>query len=193
MSRRLPILFLAILCAACAKKSMPPLPGDSVSADAAVTLATPKLTSGVSTSPPTIEPLGAIESRLFPVDVVMEHQGAIALDAAQRDAITKEVARAQTDLVKLQFDLEAEKEKLVKVLDPAKVDEAKAKDAAASLMERENRIKATHLAMLVRIKNVLTPDQQQKLKTLRDGDRCPPLPPPPPLIVGDGGRKDLGF
>lgn len=182
MTRRHLFFFLAMLLAGCAKRSMPPLPGDSVSTDAAVTLSPPKLTSGVSTASRTTEPLGAIESRLFPVDLVMEHQGEIALDAAQRDAITKEVARAQTDLVKLQWELEAEKEKLVKILDVAKVDETKAKDAAASLMERENRIKSTHLGMLVRVKNVLTAEQQQKLKTLRAGDGCAPT------TSGDAGR-----
>lgn len=172
MNRILLLVFLTLL-AACAKRAAPPLPGDSVSADAAVSLATPKLANA---APTRAEPLGAIEARVFPVDLVMEHQAAIALDAAQKDAITKEVARAQAELVKLQFDLEAENEKLVKILDGSKVDEAKAKDAAAALMTKENAIKAAHLAMLVRIKNVLTPDQQQKLKTLREGDRC-----------GDGG------
>jgi Spy/CpxP family protein refolding chaperone len=166
-------LLAALLLFACAKRAAPPLPGDSVSADAAVSLAAPKLSVG-GASPRPAEPLGAIEARVFPVDLVMEHQADIALDSAQRDAITKEVARAQADLVKLQFDLEAEKEKLVKVLDGAKVDEAKSKDAAAALMAKENAIKAAHLAMLVRIKNVLTAEQQQKLKALREDPRCEP-------------------
>jgi len=172
MNRTLVLLLAAPLLAAllfgCAKRAAPPLPGDSVSADAAVSLATPKLQPAA----PRAEPLGAIEARVFPVDLVMEHQADIALDPAQKDAITKEVAKAQADLVKLQFDLEAEKEKLAKILDGAKVDEAKAKDAAAALMIKENAIKAAHLAMLVRIKNVLTADQQKKLAALREDGRC---------------------
>jgi hypothetical protein len=176
MTKRILLVLSALTLFACAKRAPPPLPGDSVAADAAVSLATPKLSP--PGAPRASEPLGAIEVRVFPVDLVMEHQADIALDAAQRDAITKEVARAQADLVKLQFDLEAEKEKLVKVLDGAKVDEEKAKQAAAALMTKENAIKAAHLAMLVRVKNALTDEQQKKLKALRDDDVC----------ARDGGR-----
>jgi len=156
----------ALSLAGCAERAAPPLPGNSVSADGSVTLSPPKLSSGVDGAR-AAEPVGAIEARLFTVDFVMEHQGEIGLDPGQKDAITKEVTRAQADLVKLQWELEAEKERLVKVLDSAKVDEPKASAAAVALMDKENRIKSTHLAMLVRIKNLLTPEQQARLKTLR--------------------------
>ena len=69
--------------------------------------------------------------------------------------------------VRLQWQLDAEKEKLVKLLDADKVDEAKATDQAGHVMDYENRIKSAHLAMLIRVKNLLTPDQQKKLRDLR--------------------------
>jgi len=147
------------------------MPGDSVGADGAVSLATPRLTTN-ATTPPAREPLSALESRLFPAELVMEHQAAIALLPAQQETISRELARTQTELVKLQWELQTEKDKLVKVLDDAKVDEARSRQAADALMKAENAIKAAHLGLLVRIKNVLTPAQQQKLRALREEGQC---------------------
>jgi len=155
------VLFFLIL-AACAKRSEPPLPGDSVSASGTVQLAAPKF----STMPEPV-PLGAIESKLFAPDLVMEHQAAIKLDGAQRESVLKEIDRGQSELTHLQWDLQAEKEKLVTILDVDKVDEKKANDQATRVMEQENKIKSAHLGMLVRIKNLLTPDQQKKLREIR--------------------------
>ena len=39
-------------------------------------------------------------------------------------------------------------------------------------MQRENAIKGVHLDLLVRIKNVLTPAQQEKLRAARESARC---------------------
>jgi small subunit ribosomal protein S2 len=61
-------------------------------------------------------PLSAIESRLFPPELVMDHKALIALTAAPQDAITKELDRSQSELVKLQWELQSEKDKLVKTL-----------------------------------------------------------------------------
>ena len=70
-------------------------------------------------------------------------------------------------MVRLQWDLQGEKEKLVRVLSAERVDEKESAASAARVMERENKVKASHLAMLVRIKNHLTPAQQKKLRSLR--------------------------
>jgi Spy/CpxP family protein refolding chaperone len=173
MNRPSLLLALCLLATACARSERAPLPGDSVGTDGAVSLATPRLTTN-ATAPVAREPLSALESRLFPAELVMEHQAAIALLPAQQEAISRELGKTQTELVKLQWELQTEKDKLVKVLDDPKVDEARSRQAAESLMRSENAIKAAHLGMLVRIKNVLTPVQQQKLRALREEALCAP-------------------
>lgn len=185
MNRLLTLALPLLLLGGCAK-SAGPLPGDSVNADGGITLSPPRM----STAPrearearearETREPLGAIESRVFPPELVMDHQGELGIDPAQKDAILKEVSQSQSEMVHLQWDLQGEKEKLAKVLDADHVDEAKSRDAAARLMDRENKVKAANLAMLVRVKNLLTPAQQAKLRELRDG--------PAPRTSLDGGR-----
>ena len=165
-------LVLSLITLAGCARGGPPLPGDSVSSDGAVTLSPPRM----STSPasPNAEPLGAIESRLYPAELIMDHQAEISLTGPQRDAITTELGASQAELVRIQWQLQAEKEKLVAALDSPKVDEAKTKEIASRVMARENEIKAAHLGMLVRIKNQLTPAQQDILRAARDRERCAP-------------------
>ena len=134
-------------------KSAGPLPGDSVSADGGVTLSPPRMSTAPRESHESREarePLGAIESRVFPPELVMDHQGELGIDPAQRDAIVKEVQQSPSEMVHLQWDLQGEKEKLAKVLDSDHVDEAKSREAAAKLMEKENRVKAQNLATLTK-------------------------------------------
>jgi Spy/CpxP family protein refolding chaperone len=170
MSRRL--FLLAILALAGCARGSAPLPGDSVSSDGAVTLSPPRMSTAPASALERVEPLGALESRLFPAELVMDHQTEIALTGPQRDAITRELDTSQSEFVRIQWQLQAEKEKLVAVLDAPKVDEAKAKETAARVMIHENEIKAAHLALLVRIKNQLTPAQQDLLRAARDAERC---------------------
>jgi hypothetical protein len=182
-----PILLVAV--AGCAlKKEAPPLPGDSVSEDGAVRLSprgtviaqpTSAMPSPAANGPgeapsrEPLEPLGAIEARVFAPELVMEHQAALALAPDQLAAVQKEVERGQVVMLKVQWELAREKEKLAALLDAdgGKVDEAKAAAAAAELMKREDAIKGAHLAMLVRVKNQLTAAQQAKLRDLRDEAR----------------------
>jgi len=170
MTIRTSSLALLLLAAACAR-SAAPLPGDSVSGDGAVTLSPPRL----STSPPEVrearEGLGPVESRLFPPELVMEHQGELAITAEQKRSILGETERAQSEMLRLQWELQGEKEKLVKLLDGDRADEAKVQEVAARVMAHESKVKASHLGMLVRVKNVLTPEQLTRLRELRAGAR----------------------
>ncbi len=153
--------------AACAK-SDDHLPGGSVDPEGGVKLSPPSPELGGQESSPPRE-LGAIESKLFTPELVMENQSAIGIEAAQREKILAELDADQKELLHLQWELQGEKEKLVKVLDADVVDEKAADTAAAAVMTRENAVKAAHLRMLVRLKNLLTPAQQAKLRALRGG------------------------
>ncbi len=153
------VMFTVALLLGCAKRE--PLPGDSVASDGAVSLSPPRLDSTTHEAP------SPIEAALFSADFIMEHQAAVGITAPQRDALLKEIAKEQADRLPLQYSLDGEKEKLVKLLEADKIDEDKAQDAAARVMDFENRIKSAHLAMLIRLKNALTPEQQKQLRAAR--------------------------
>ncbi len=165
------LLLGSLLLVACARSERAPLPGDSVSKDGGITLTPGRVPVGTSTVTSAAAP-SSIEGKLFPPELVMANQAAIKLTAAQRDAIAKEVERGHAELLKVQWELDAEKEKLIAILDTDKVEEAKSKQAALEVMKREDAIKASHLAMLVRVKNLLTPEQQSELRAIREAARC---------------------
>jgi Spy/CpxP family protein refolding chaperone len=104
---------------------------------------------------------------LFPPGLIMRHQADIGLTAAQRDAITQAMSETEKQLVDLQWQFEGEADKLTKMLDGAKVDETAALAEAEKVMAIEQRIKKTHLTLLLRIKNQLDAAQQDKLRALR--------------------------
>ena len=171
------VLCLALvggMLAACAKRE--PLPGDSVSSDGTITLSPPRLSTAPAEAREAREGLGPIESRLFPPELVMDHQGELAITSEQKSAILAETERGQSAMIRLQWELSAEKEKLVKLLDSDRADEAKVQEAAARVMDRETKIKASHLGMLVRVKNLLTSEQQEQLRAIRAGARATAAP-----------------
>jgi Spy/CpxP family protein refolding chaperone len=173
LSAALLLVLVVPLGAGCARADRAPLPGDSVSADGAVELTPGRVPLAPAPGAGTArEAPSTIEGKLFSPELVMEHQGAIALTPAQHQTITKEVERAHTELLRIQWELDAEKEKLATLLDANMVDEARSKAAAAEVMKREVAIKSAHLGMLVRIKNALTADQQAQLRAIREADRC---------------------
>jgi Spy/CpxP family protein refolding chaperone len=113
---------------------------------------------------------------LFPPELVMRHQTAIALTDEQRAAITEAIKTTQNDTVEIQWQLQAEQEKLSKLLGAARIDEEEALAQVTVLMSVEQKMKKEHLGLLIRIKNQLTPEQQEQLRGLRKNRRKRPPP-----------------
>lgn len=108
-----------------------------------------------------------IAEHLFPPDLVMRHAAELGLDERQRAGIKEAVQKAQARFVDAQFDLQGEAERMVKLLQTRPVDESAVLAQADKVMGLEREVKKTHLGLLVRIKNLLTPAQQEKLSGLR--------------------------
>ena len=118
------------------------------------------------TPPQAPDPLG---SKLFPPELIMTHQAEIGLEDKQREAIVKELEKAQAQFPRLQWQLQAATEQLVKLLDAPQIDEAKALAQAGEVMKLETEIKRAHLGLLIRIRNTLSEVQRAKLQALRRG------------------------
>jgi Spy/CpxP family protein refolding chaperone len=108
-----------------------------------------------------------IAARLIPPELIMSHQSDLGVDDKQRAAILKEVERAQSQVLQVQWQMQSAAEQLAKLLDEPRVDEAKTLAQADKVMEFERQIKKSHLGMLVRIRNLLTDAQRAKLQQLR--------------------------
>ena len=102
----------------------------------------------------------------FPPERVMGHAQEIGLDDAQRTAIRKEVQKAQSKFLDLQFDIQTEMETMVRLVKENKVDEPKVLAQLDKVLALEKEIKKAQISLLVRIKNILTPAQQAKLSEM---------------------------
>lgn len=100
---------------------------------------------------------------LYPPDKVMGHVQELGLDEAQRNGIRDEVHKAQGKFLDLQFDLQAEGEKLARLLQEKPVDETKVLSQIDRILAVEKDVKRTQIALLVRIKNLLSPGQQARM------------------------------
>jgi Spy/CpxP family protein refolding chaperone len=116
-------------------------------------------------SAPTID--DPIAKTLFEPELIMKHRRAIALTDEQRDAISRLIRELQGQVVSLQWELQDQTEALAAELAKPRVDLDRAKDRMDRVMQTERRIKEGHLTLLVRIKNLLTPQQQASLAKLR--------------------------
>ena len=108
-----------------------------------------------------------ISKYLIPPELVMAHAQKIALTDAQSASIKSEVRKAQTKFLDLQWDMQEETGRMTQLLQQSPVDEAKVLERADKVMALEREVKRAHLALLVRLKNLLTPAQVAKLSALR--------------------------
>jgi Spy/CpxP family protein refolding chaperone len=114
--------------------------------------------------PPPEDPLAQY---VFPPELVMRHAPEIGLDEKQKAAMKEAVVRTQARLVDVQWEVQGEAEKLARLLQASPVDEAAVLAQADKVMGLERDVKKAHLALLVRIKNLLTGAQKAKLTELR--------------------------
>jgi Spy/CpxP family protein refolding chaperone len=108
-----------------------------------------------------------IAKRVFPPDVVLGHQQEIGLDETQRQSLRSEMHKAQKKFVDFQFELQGETERMLQLLEERPVDESRVLAQADRILALEKEIKKTHLTLLVRVKNLLTREQQAKLSEIR--------------------------
>jgi Spy/CpxP family protein refolding chaperone len=114
--------------------------------------------------PPPEDPLAQY---VFPPELVMRFAAEVGLDEKQKAAIKEAVVRTQAKLVDVQWDVQGEAEKLTRLLQASPVDETAVLAQADKVMGLEREVKRTHLALLVRIKNLLTDAQRARLGELR--------------------------
>jgi Spy/CpxP family protein refolding chaperone len=109
-------------------------------------------------------------SLLFTPEEIMEHRRAIDLNDEQRDGITRLIEELQGQMVGLQWRLLDDTESVKEALEGHRVDLDRVMDRFGKALSTEAEIKRVHLELLIRIKNVLTPTQQEELLRLRERD-----------------------
>jgi Spy/CpxP family protein refolding chaperone len=108
-----------------------------------------------------------IAQNLFPPELVMQHGGEIGLEEKQRAAMKEAIQKAQAKFLDVQWDMQAESGKMVRLLQARPVDEAAVLTQVDKVLSLEREVKKTQLSLLIRIKNLLSDAQQDKLMELR--------------------------
>ena len=110
-----------------------------------------------------------IAEHVLPPELIMQYQKAIGLTDAQKNAVIGELKQAQGRMVEVQWDLQRAVERMVELLGQDKVDEQAVLAQLDKVLVVEHDAKRVQLGLAVRLKNVLTPEQQRMLRELRAG------------------------
>ena len=104
---------------------------------------------------------------LFPPELILNNQMALQLDDSQRARIVATITETQQAMTDVQVRLGAEMEKMWRQLSAPTVDEAAVLALVDRILDLERQVKKRQIAMLIRIRNLLTPQQREKLGELR--------------------------
>ena len=108
-----------------------------------------------------------IAENLFTADLILKHQDTVGLVESQKVFFREEMEKSRARVAELQEKLSKEKAALVPLLKKDRIDEAAALAQSDKALALDQQIKREHLALLIRLKNRLTPDQQNKLSEIK--------------------------
>ena len=121
--------------------------------------------------PPQPDPIG---ENLFPPELVMQYQQAIGLSEEQRSLIKAEIQKAQARFTDLQWQLQSEAETMASLLKEPRADEQQVLAQLDKILGLEREIKRAQFTLVLRIKNSLSPEQQARLRELKNRQRPQP-------------------
>ena len=141
---------------------------------------------------PKMEP--AFFQQLYPAELVLRHADAIGLRADQKAAIQSALPKIGKGADRERQSAEARK--LEQLLKNDRVDETLAMAQLDTLLDVEDSFKRRQLQALIKIKNILTPEQRGKLDELRrqhsgqpkDGEPRSGLPKGDSHKIGESGQ-----
>ncbi|MEO8755469.1 MAG: hypothetical protein ABI624_22635 [Casimicrobiaceae bacterium] len=114
-----------------------------------------------------------IAEQVLPPELIMQHQQAIGLTEAQKTAVIGEIKQAQGRMVEAQWEMQRAVERMAELLRPDKVDEQAVLAQLDRVLAVEREVKRVQLGLAVRLRNLLTPEQQRQLRELRAGPARP--------------------
>lgn len=115
------------------------------------------------TPKPMHDPFGS----MFPPEMVMQNQRELGLTEQQKTYLRTEIGKTSARFNDLQWQLHDAMEVLHETMKANVVNEQQALAQLDRVLETEREIKRLHMELAIKIKNNLTPEQQQKLLSMR--------------------------
>ncbi len=106
------------------------------------------------------------KGKLFPPNIILEHQDELGLSKEQFTAIRAAVVAVQANIAEHEWDVREAYQRIMAGLDETPIDEKRVlRDVEAALLA-ENEVKKKQVAMLIRLKNTLTDGQIEYLESV---------------------------
>ena len=109
------------------------------------------------------------DGRLLSLELIMAHRNEIGLTKAQNKEIGELVVAVQQAVAGKSWDMQSAYFELMEVLDEPQIDEDRAIALAKQAVDTENEIKLEQMRLLIRLRNLLTPEQVAVLQAKRAG------------------------
>lgn len=119
---------------------------------------------GMGTALAEQQPKDVFKGKLFAPNVILENRDQLQLSKEQFTAIRAAVVEVQAGVAEHEWDMQEAYQALMLELDKSPIDEEKVLDYAGQALLAENQVKKKQMAMLVRLKNLLTADQIEYLE-----------------------------
>jgi len=104
--------------------------------------------------------------KLFAPNIILENREALQLSKEQFTAIRAAVVEVQAGVAEHEWDMQEAYQALMLELDKSPIDEGSVLEYAGTALLAENQVKKKQMAMLVRLKNLLTAEQIDHLESV---------------------------
>ena len=99
------------------------------------------------------------KGKLFPPNIVLEHQDELGLSKEQCTAIRAAVVEVQSNVAEHEWDLREAYQRVLSDLDDSPIDADKVLDNVDAALLAANQVKKQQVAMLIKLRNLLTDEQ----------------------------------
>ena len=118
------------------------------------------------------QPRGDVwKGKLFPPNVILQHQQELELSKEQFTAIKAAVVEVQANVAEHEWDMREAYLNLMSELDKSPVDEGRIMKLVEKALLAENEVKKEQVVMLIRLRNLLTDDQVEFLEAQHAAER----------------------
>ncbi len=112
-------------------------------------------------------PKDVFKGKLFPPNIILENQDQLNLSKEQFTAIRAAVVDVQGAVAEHEWDMREAYLRAMADLDESPVDETKVLENIEDVLQAENQVKKLQMAMLIRLRNLLTDEQMAYLQSVK--------------------------
>ena len=111
------------------------------------------------------DPKDVFKGKLFAPNIILENRDELQLTKEQLTAIRAAVVEVQASVAEHEWDMQEAYQALMLELDKSPIVESRVLEHAGAALLAENQVKKKQMAMLVRLKNLLTAEQVRYLES----------------------------